>query len=797
MKARLFVVIGVLAVFASFAWAGSIAGYVSNGTAYVGGATVRAFLLSDGTEINNTLTDANGFFNVSGLPDGNYNLSIYAPGYYELRRELNGPPGTTFVNNSDPARTDIYFNPAYYNFTLTPVNPATLEGYILNTSGQGIPGASVALYYNGQYKASDSTDGSGFYSISGLTLPAYEVRVTPPANYLPANTTVAVQFGQTNYLNLTLFGSPTNGSIYGTVRNGTGAPVGGAIIQALQGAVVRGSAVSDATGNYSISLEPGIYNVTATKTNYTSQTVTNVGVSAQVDFVINPIPPSATLSYLVVTPASASLAAGAQQAFTATAYYSDTSSQDVTSLANWSVTGGIGTVNASGVFTATTAGSGTVAATYQNVSNSSSVTVTPGPLYRLAISPASATVTIGYTQHFTASGLDYYNNSLGTINDAALEWSVSGDVGTIDAGGVFTATTVGSGTVMARYVTNTSINGTASVTVQAQQGGGGGAGGGGGGGGGESQNKSYLGQPCRTSDDCFYGQCINFICKVPEFGGPTGGENVSVTPPAANVTPPKETVQLLAPQIVEKGEEVVLTLLTLDGRPVAGARIVVMPPIDPSFTLLTNASGMTSFTALREGTYSFATPDYNLKSNVTTRAITVTPPAPPINVSPPAPVENVSNVTIATPPADFATALLNALRSGANSLVNAMSTSLPMWIVVGTVLFAALLLIVVYMVLYGIKRSEQAQRAKEVQPPDYGEGGEETIVSETSEGVTEKDLASLTFETKKEEGEAPEHEKEEEKREERPAGEEEDLEGLTRELEERLERLRKRRRETG
>ncbi|MEM4389908.1 MAG: carboxypeptidase regulatory-like domain-containing protein [Candidatus Micrarchaeia archaeon] len=794
MKARLFAVIGVLAVFASFVWAGSIAGHVSNGTAYVSGATVRAFLLPGGAEINSTLTDANGFFNVSGLPDGNYNLSIYAPGYYELVRELNGPPGTTFVNNSNPSRTDIYFNPAYYNFTLRPVNPATLEGYIFNTSGQGIPGASVALYYNGEFKASDATDGNGFYSISGLTLPAYEVRVIPPANYLPANTTVAVQFGQTNYLNLTLFGSPTNGSIYGTVRNGTGAPVGGAIVQALQGAVVRGSAVSDAvTGAYSISLEPGIYNVTATKTNYTSQTVTNVGVSAQVDFVINPIPPSATLSYLVVTPASASLAAGAQQAFTATAYYSDTSSQDVTSLANWSVTGGIGTINASGVFTATRAGSGSVVATYQNVSNSSSVTVTPGPLYRLAVSPASATVTVGYTQHFTASGLDYYDNSLGTISDAELEWSVSGGVGTIDAGGVFTATTVGSGTVMARYKTNTSINGTASVTVQAQQAGGGGAGGGGGGSGGESQNKSYLGQPCRTSDDCFYGQCINFICKVPEIGGPTGEENVSVTPPAANITPPKETVQLLAPQVVEKGEEVVLTLLTLDGRPIAGARIVVMPPIDPSFTLLTNASGMASFTALREGIYSFATPDYNLKSNVTTRAITVSPPAPPINVSPPAPVENVSNVTVVTPPADFATALLNALRSSANSLVNAMSTSLPMWIVVGTVLFAALLLIVVYMVLYGIKRSEQAQRAKGAQPPDYGEG-EGAIIAETSEGVTEKDLASLTFEARKEE-EAPVSE---EKEEERPAGgEEEDLESLTRELEERLERLRKRRREAG
>ena len=83
-------------------------------------------------------------------------------------------------------------------------------------------------------------------------------------------------------------------------------------------------------------------------------------------------------------------------------------------------------------------------------------------LTSVAVSPATATVTVGNYRTFTATGLDQY----GAVFPTTVNWTVSGG-GTIDvSSGVFTATTVGGPfTVTATSIDDGTISGTADVTV--------------------------------------------------------------------------------------------------------------------------------------------------------------------------------------------------------------------------------------------------------------------------------------------------------------------------------------------
>jgi hypothetical protein len=81
------------------------------------------------------------------------------------------------------------------------------------------------------------------------------------------------------------------------------------------------------------------------------------------------------LSSLTVSPSTVTVGVNRSETFTAIAR--DSVDQIIPVTPTWTVTGDIGTINANGIFTAnSSAGNGTVVATYQNVSDSASVTIT-------------------------------------------------------------------------------------------------------------------------------------------------------------------------------------------------------------------------------------------------------------------------------------------------------------------------------------------------------------------------------------------------------------------------------------
>jgi len=155
-----------------------------------------------------------------------------------------------------------------------------------------------------------------------------------------------------------------------------------------------------------------------------------------------------------ISPTTVSLTAGQQQTFVANVTGS-------TKGVTWTATS-VGKVDASGVYTAVSAGTGTVTATSvedTTKSASAQITVTSsggGGGVSVSVSPATMTLSVGGTQQFTAkvSG-----------STSGVTWTATGAVGTIDANGLFTATKIGMGVVKATSVSDPTKSASANVTV--------------------------------------------------------------------------------------------------------------------------------------------------------------------------------------------------------------------------------------------------------------------------------------------------------------------------------------------
>jgi DNA-binding MarR family transcriptional regulator len=157
------------------------------------------------------------------------------------------------------------------------------------------------------------------------------------------------------------------------------------------------------------------------------------------------------LNRVEIHPGSATLPVAGTQQFTARAF--DGSGNDISSQVSWSWTsaGSIGSVDQSGLFTASTAGTGSVAAEANDGANKASagahVTVSghPPEIWSVAITPNAASLTVGGTQQFSAQAFDQYGQPL---HGAAYSWSVHGTIGSVDQSGLFSATTAGDGHVL-------------------------------------------------------------------------------------------------------------------------------------------------------------------------------------------------------------------------------------------------------------------------------------------------------------------------------------------------------------
>jgi len=176
----------------------------------------------------------------------------------------------------------------------------------------------------------------------------------------------------------------------------------------------------------------------------------------------------ATLQSIAVSPANASLAATTRLSYTATGTFSDTSTQDLTSLVKWTIQDGTGAATANqGEVTGTSAGSVTVTATSStklgSIAGSTAATVTSATLSSIAITPAPAFITPGATITFSAIGTfsDGSTQDLSALTTWTSEFSTVATVAGPKSPAV-TGQGVGQSTITAKW---TGVSATANLTV--------------------------------------------------------------------------------------------------------------------------------------------------------------------------------------------------------------------------------------------------------------------------------------------------------------------------------------------
>jgi hypothetical protein len=173
---------------------------------------------------------------------------------------------------------------------------------------------------------------------------------------------------------------------------------------------------------------------------------------------------------ITVTPATTTLPIAGQQQYVAVV--KDAGGNVVPGTPIWSAQVGVGTISATGLFSA-----GNVAGTFPTaitasmagLTGTAAVTITPGALATVVVTPNPAVLAIGALQQFVATGRDINNN----VVPFTAFWSVQALGGTIDSTGKFTAGTVAGTYANTIRACNTlacpvgSISGFATVTVTA------------------------------------------------------------------------------------------------------------------------------------------------------------------------------------------------------------------------------------------------------------------------------------------------------------------------------------------
>lgn len=412
-----------------------------------------------------------GVASVSNAGGSRGTVTAVTTGTTTVTATFAGAAGSTLVTVSPPNLTQIVVSPIadsvlaggtvtytataiYSNNTQTPLNrgvtwaSSNTAVATLAAGRGGGPGAVIATAIAAGNTTISATyqgvAGSTTLTVTSATVTAIEVTPTDPVlsvNATRAMTATAIYSDATTRdvtANVTWVSSdPT----VAAVATGGGGPGGGG---AGGG---RGTVTALGAGTATIS---------ATLGGLTGSTLVTVT--------------AATLVSIEIMPAASNVAVGTAVAFTATAIYSDDTTQNVTPRATWISSvpnvASISTANGTrGQALALGAGSTDISATLDGVTGSTTLGVTSATLTNIQITPFSPTVPAGFNTNLTATGI--YSDATTRDLTALATWtsSVTGVATVSDAGatrGALTPVGAGTTTIGATYQ---GVSGSDTVTV--------------------------------------------------------------------------------------------------------------------------------------------------------------------------------------------------------------------------------------------------------------------------------------------------------------------------------------------
>ena len=157
------------------------------------------------------------------------------------------------------------------------------------------------------------------------------------------------------------------------------------------------------------------------------------------------------LDHITISPTNPSVALGIDQQFTATAHYSDESTQNVTGSTSWNSSNtAVATINGSGLAESLSEGTTTITANYSGETANTVLTVTAKVVDYITISPTNPSIGLGTDPQFTATA--HYTDTTTLDVTGSTSWTSSNTaVATIDASGLAGTLTQGTTTITADY----------------------------------------------------------------------------------------------------------------------------------------------------------------------------------------------------------------------------------------------------------------------------------------------------------------------------------------------------------
>ena len=219
---------------------------------------------------------------------------------------------------------------------------------------------------------------------------------------------------------------------------------------------LAGRVVTWASNNAGVATVSGSGLVTAVAAGTATITATSEGQSGTAAVTVGVVP----VASVVMSPATASLTVGQTVQLGATPR--DANGNALTGrVVTWASSApAVASVNGSGLVTAVAAGTATITATSEGQSGSATITVTIVPVASVAVSPATASLTVGQTVQLTATPKDASGTPL---SGRVVTWvSSAPGVATVSGSGLVTAVTAGTATITA---TSEGRSGTAGITV--------------------------------------------------------------------------------------------------------------------------------------------------------------------------------------------------------------------------------------------------------------------------------------------------------------------------------------------
>ncbi len=238
----------------------------------------------NGVEVGYAITDSAGEYTIFGIEAGLYLVDAIRPGY----------------RVQHPETVILVAQEFELNLVMLKVPPGQISGQVIDINNQPVRYALVRATNvddptltievlsdpDGNFLMPRVPVGTWNVTVVSLALGGYTL---PPIRPQPDGVfrNVQVQAGQTTQLPEPFVLEPLPGTIRGQVtRADNGQPIQGARVVAVANNVERGSATTDASGNYSFEVPGGEYQVTATAPGFAPSTQT-VTVPREGEVVVN------------------------------------------------------------------------------------------------------------------------------------------------------------------------------------------------------------------------------------------------------------------------------------------------------------------------------------------------------------------------------------------------------------------------------------------------------------------------------------------------------------------------------